>query len=150
MSLSWSYSESTNTTCFSSPSSPSSVFHFSPYLQLMHLFRGLLLFFKDTHQGHSCLSHHQSPPSTLRLPSTSLLSPSSSFLPSFAFYFCSDNEMLAVIFVIRIPSFVKYTTQNIQMQNSPGLSTSPLSILSWCLQSSFHLPPHGGGGGGVG
>lgn len=70
--LSWSCSESTNTICFSSPSSTSFFFHFSPRLQLMHLFRGLLLFFKDTHRGHSCRSNHQSPSTLLLLPSTTV------------------------------------------------------------------------------
>lgn len=38
----------------------------------MHLFRGLLLFFKDTHRGHSCRSNHQSPSTLLLLPSTTV------------------------------------------------------------------------------
>lgn len=81
ISLSWSYSESTNTICFSSPSSPSFFFHLSPRLQLMHLFQGFLLFFKDTHRGHSCRSNHQSPPTLLLLPSTLFYPSLLSFYP---------------------------------------------------------------------
>lgn len=51
-----------------------SSFIFPPHLQLMHLFLGFLLFFKDTHRVHSCRSNHQSPPTHLRLPFISFFS----------------------------------------------------------------------------
>lgn len=87
ISLSWSYSESTNTICFTSPSSPSFFFHFSPTSTINAFISKLPLVLQRPSPGTQ-LSLQPSkssctPPSALRL--TFLLSPS--FLPTWSFAF---------------------------------------------------------------
>lgn len=125
ISLSKSYSESTNTICFSSPSS-SMFFHFYSRFQLMNW----LLLVLQRHSLGTQLSLQ---------PSKSSCTPSSALciLP----YFCMTikqwqhpKSSLCVSLHFRA-TLEKYKIGHCLYR------TFPVSILSWCLQSSFHLPP---------
>lgn len=94
---------------------PSS-FIFPTHLQLMHLFRGFLLFFKDTHRGHSCRSNHQSPLALLRLPSTSF----------FTLPFLSNHLFLCVL-------LVQCQLNNHKSSPCVSLHSSSLKKRIWCI-----------------